>query len=47
MKAEISYYNLENKRRLYKLGDGNWVHRDISDEYDNNVIRSYYYYTSG
>ena len=46
IKVEISYYNLRNKRRLYKNKKGDWVHRNIPSEYDNFVVESYFYYTS-
>jgi len=45
LKAEISYYNLKNKRRLYKLNNGTWVHRYIPNDYDKYVMKAYYYYT--
>ena len=43
---EISYYKSMFKNRIYFNKYGDWVEREISKEYDEYVIKEYYYYTS-
>ena len=42
---EISRKKPSNSTREYVTHDMQWGIRDIGDEYDNNVIEQYYYYS--
>jgi len=44
-KVEISNKSPNAIKRLYLNNIGEWVERDIGDEYDNYVIKEYYYYS--
>lgn len=44
--CEISVVSIDNPTRLYYNNKGEWVNRDISNIYDDYVIKTYYHYSN-
>ena len=42
--VEISYQKVDDDTRLYYNKFGEWVHREVPSEYDEYVVKTFYYY---